>query len=161
MLVQAAEDCFRDGLAAFDDGRELEALALFEAAVEVERRVSRKPTEARYLSYFGLCLCLVAKRHRDGVPMCREAIEREPYNAALFLNLGRACLAAGRRKEALAAFDQGLRLEPTHDALRQHRVELGRRRRTAVPFLERSHPINVALGKLGSTWNRTASGSRR
>lgn len=149
MLVTAAEDCFRDGLTAFEEGRELEALALFEAAVEVERRVSRKPTEARYLSYFGLCLCLVAKRHRDGLPLCREAVGREPYNAELFLNLGRACLACGRRKEALTALEQGLRLEPSNDGLRRQRQGLGQRRRTPLPFLDRSHPLNVALGKLG------------
>ncbi len=67
MLVQAAETRFQRGMTALEQGRVLEALALFEAAIEVERRVGGRPPQARYLSYYGLCLARDAHPAREGV----------------------------------------------------------------------------------------------
>jgi len=63
------------------------------------------------------------------------------------VNLARVYLAAGQRKKALDIAESGLRLLPDHDDLLRVRRSLGVRSRPPVPFLNRSHPINVSLGQ--------------
>ena len=153
MLVHSAEESFRQGMIALQQNRHIEALALFEAAIELERRLGTQEIQPRYLSYYGLCLSLHGKRHRDGVYFCREATAKEQYNADLFLNLGRACLAAGRRREAHDALERGLRLQPGHDGIQKVKSKMGSRRRPVIPFLSRDNPVNIVLGKLASQSN--------
>lgn len=148
MLTHAAEDSFNRGMDAWRSGQRLEALARFEAAIELERRVGAEQIQARYLSWYGLCLTLERKRGHEGIYFCREATAREQYNPDLYLNLARACLVAGRRREAHEAVEAGLRLHPDHDGIVKLRREMGQRRRPAVPFLSRDHALNVMLGRL-------------
>jgi len=154
MLNHAAEDSFNRGMDAWRSGRRLEALAMFEAAIELERRLGAKNIQPRYLSWYGLCLTLERRSSRDGVYFCREATAKEHYNPDLYYNLARACIAAGRRREASEAIDAGLRLHPEHDGIRRLRSELGTRRRPVLPFLARDNALNVMLGRM-------AHGSRR
>ncbi len=160
MLVHAAELRFRKGLDALSSGRGIEALALFETALELEKRHGSGLPQARYLSYYGLCLAFEGKRVRDGVEYCRQAVQLETYNPDLFLNLGKACLAGSRRREAHDAFARGLRLAPTHVELKRELERMGRRRRPTLPFLARNNPINVALGKLSKPKRRSAAASK-
>lgn len=147
MLSNTAEQRFRRGLDALENGRGIEALALFEAAIELERRHGHGKPQARYLSFYGLCLAIEARRPREGVNYCKQAIARESYNPDLYLNLGRAYLAVGRRKEAWEVFTRGLETAPRHSGILREMERMGHRRRPAVPFLDRSNPINVALGR--------------
>ena len=149
MLVRVAEESFEKGLQALDRGEANHALAFFEAAVELDRRYS--PTgspQPRYLSQYGVCLGLVGSRRDEAVRFCREAVEREGYNPDLQWNLGRALLAAERRGEAHAAFIKGLRLQRDHRGIILDLKKMGIRRKPALPFLGRSHPLNVWLGRL-------------
>ena len=148
MLVQGAEARFLRGLLAFDAGRSLEALALFEAALEVERRLGVRTPQARYLSYYGYCLARDENRVREGVELCRRATLIEFFNAELFLNYGRALLLAGRRREAFDAFVRGLAIQNNHSDMRRELAGMGQRRRPVLPFLDRANPLNAALGKL-------------
>ena len=148
MLVQAAETRFQRGLDALRSGRNLEALALFESALEVERRLGARTPQGRYLSYYGLCLARDGNQPREGAEFCRKAIAIEFFNADLFLNLGRALLLADRRKEAFNAFARGLSIHRAHQEILGELRRMGWRRRPVVPFLTREHPINVTLGKL-------------
>lgn len=148
MLTHAAEDSFNRGMDAWRAGQRLEALALFEAAIELERRVGARQIQPRYLSWYGLCLTLERKRGHEGIYFCREATAREQYNPDLYLNLARACLAAGRRREAHEAIEAGLQLHPDHDGILKLRRDMGARRRPALPFLPRGHALNVLLGRM-------------
>jgi len=147
MLVQAAEDCFRNGLDSLANGRRREALALFEAAISLERKLGESRPQARYLSYYGLCLTLAADDVHEALRFCREAVTIEGYNADLRLNLARVLMAAGRKKEAFATLCKGLDLDRSHAGLRHAVRTMGLRKRPALPFLGRSHPINVLLGR--------------
>jgi len=148
MLVQAAETRFQRGLQALSDGRSLEALALFESALEVERRLGARTPQARYLSYYGFSLATDGGQRREGTELCRKAIQIEFYNADLFSNLGRALLLSDSRKEAFQAFAKGLSLQNNHAEIVRELGRMGWRRRPVVAFLPRGNPINVALGKL-------------
>ena len=99
------------------------------------------------LSYFGLCLALVQKKFKPAIDLCKRAIELQFYSAEHHANLSRVYVAAGNRKKALEAVETGLRIHPEDAYLLLVRRSLGFRARPAVPFLDRSNPINVSLGQ--------------
>jgi tetratricopeptide (TPR) repeat protein len=107
----------------------------------------RTPKDASGLSYFGLCLALVKRQFKPAIDLCRRAIDLEFYNGDHYANLARVYVAAGNRKKAIETTENGLKLVPEHDYLLQVRKSLGVRERPAVPFLDRSNPINVSLGQ--------------
>ncbi|HEY6012063.1 MAG TPA: tetratricopeptide repeat protein [Nitrospirota bacterium] len=109
------------------------------------------------LSYYGCMQALVDKKYRSGVEACKKAIAQvkkmktfgeELLYPVLYLNLGRAYLAAQKKSEAVEAFKQGLKFDNTHrDLLRELRA-MGVRKPAPVPFLDRSNPINKYIGML-------------
>jgi predicted Zn-dependent protease len=150
MLTQTAEDSYRQGMHALSGGRRKVALALFEAAIEIERRMTRARPQPRYLSYYGLCLALERNETHEALRYCREAVTLESYNPDIRCNLGRVLLRVGRRREAHRCFLRGLNLERSHTQTIRALREMGRRRRPLVPFLLRTNPINIFLGRLRS-----------
>ncbi len=160
MLIRPAEDSFRKGLEALAAGRGLEALARFEAAVELERRHRAARPQARYLSFYGLCLGYEASRHDEGVRFCREALSLEFYNADLSWNLGRVLLLAGKRREAHEALQKGLSVQPGHAGILRELGRMGARRRPVLQFLSRNHPVNVLLGRLTYDTPASRAGAR-
>jgi tetratricopeptide (TPR) repeat protein len=107
----------------------------------------RTPRDAAGLSFFGLCLALVRKDFKMAIDLCRRAIDLEFYNGDHYANLSRVYTAAGNRKKAIETVDNGLKLVPEHEYLLQVRKAFGIRARPAVPFLDRTNPINVSLGQ--------------
>jgi len=99
------------------------------------------------LSYFGVCLALVQRKFKVAADLCRRAIDLEFYNGDHYANLARVYLAAGHRKKALEAVESGLKVAHEHEGLVNMRQQIGVRARPAVPFLDRSHPINVSIGQ--------------
>lgn len=99
------------------------------------------------LSYFGLCLALVQKKYKAAADLCKRAIDLEFYNGDHYVNFTRVYMLVGNRKKAIETAEAGLKIAPEHEGLIQVRRELGVRSRPAVPFLDRSHPINVSLGQ--------------
>jgi tetratricopeptide (TPR) repeat protein len=99
------------------------------------------------LSYFGLCLALVSRKYKVAIDLCKRAIDLEFYHGEHYANLARVYVAAGNRKKALETAEAGLKVAPEDDELLTARTELGVRARPTVPFLDRSHPINVTLGQ--------------
>ena len=148
MLVRAAEESFDKGMKALIDGRAREALAFFEAAIALEKKFGRAKPQARYLSQYGLCLGTVTSNKREGIKFCREATTLEEYNPDLHWNLGRAYLAARRRREAHQALMRGLSLQPDHRGIASELRRMGVRRKPMLPFLSRDNPLNMFLGRL-------------
>ncbi|HKR63720.1 MAG TPA: tetratricopeptide repeat protein [Thermoanaerobaculia bacterium] len=106
-----------------------------------------KPKATNGLSWFGLCLALVRKQYKPAIDLCRRAIDLQFYNGEHYANLARVYVAAGNRKKAIETADKGLELHPDDDYLKNVRAWLGVRSRPAVPFLDRTNPINVSLGQ--------------
>ncbi len=147
MVFRAAEDAFRRGLAALEREHVREALAHFEAAIRIETRARGTSPQPRYLSFYGLALALERSNPHLGLPYCREAFRQEFFNPDLCCNLGRLLLWVGRRREAYEILRQGLILQPNHPGLQDALARMGRRRRPVLRFLQRSHPLNVILGR--------------
>ncbi|HEY0140132.1 MAG TPA: tetratricopeptide repeat protein [Thermoanaerobaculia bacterium] len=102
---------------------------------------------ARGLSYFGLCLALVQKKYKEAIDLCKRAIDLEFYNGDHYANMARVYLAQGNRKKAYEVAEAGLKVAPESDYLTRVRSSLGHRSKPAVPFLDRTNPINVSLGQ--------------
>lgn len=107
----------------------------------------RTPKDATGLSYFGLCIAMIRRQFKPAIDLCRRAIDLEFYNGDHYANLARVYLTAGNRKKAVETAENGLKLVPEHEYLLQVRKSLGVRARPAVPFLDRTNPINVSLGQ--------------
>lgn len=126
----------------------LEALTLFlDIYGSEDAPPVRDPIAASGLSYFGLSLALVQKKYRMAVDLCRRALDLEFYNGDHYANLAHVYMISGHRKKAYEIVQSGLRLLPEHEGLQRARRQLGVRSRPTVPFLDRSHPINVTLGQ--------------
>jgi tetratricopeptide (TPR) repeat protein len=148
VLIPSAEESYNKGLRVLSIGRLREAMALFEAAIEIERRRGVGSVQPRYLSYYGLCLAIERNEIREALQYCREALTLESFNSDIRCNLGRVLLRAGRRREAYNCFRRSLSLETGHTATLRALKVMGLRRRPVVPFLARANPLNVLLGRL-------------
>jgi tetratricopeptide (TPR) repeat protein len=99
------------------------------------------------LSHFGLCLAVMQRKFKPAIDLCKLAIELQFYNADHYANLARVYIAAGNRKKAIDAIEQGLKSHAEDETLLEVRRQLGVRAKPPVPFLDRAHPINVTLGQ--------------
>lgn len=108
----------------------------------------KNPKDASALSYFALCLATVHRKYKEAVELCKRAIDLEFYNGDHYANLARVYLAGNNRKKAYETMESGLKLASENENLRKLRKEMGVRSRPAVPFLDRSHPINVSIGQV-------------
>lgn len=99
------------------------------------------------LSFYGLCLALVEKKYKPAIELCRRAVELQFYHAEHYVNLAKVYLAAGNRKKAVSTLEDGLRVLPDDESIIAFRRQVGVRARPAIPFLSRSNPLNIAIGR--------------
>jgi hypothetical protein len=78
----------------------------------------------------------------------------------LYLNLGRAYVAARRKRDALDAFRKGLEYDKSNREILVEIRALGSRKKAVVPFLDRSNPINKYIGKIVHKENKTTDKKR-
>jgi tetratricopeptide (TPR) repeat protein len=113
------------------------------------------------LSYFGYLEASVEGRYRNGIDTCSRAIAllakkamlgeddaEESQLAPLYLNLGRAYIAAEKRMEAIKALNAGLKYDKQNKGLLGELERLGIRRFIPVPFLNRANPVNKIIGRM-------------
>lgn len=124
------------------------------------------PSNPFIWSYQGCLDAIVNKKYSKGVNTCRHAFkilkEQMPFGEEfffpiLYLNLGKAYLAANKRKEAYASFKKGLEIDMGNKNLLDELRKLGIRRQPSLPFLGRSHPLNRYIGKLSHKLKKQAS----
>jgi len=127
------------------------ALKLLIAALE------HYPREPFLLSYYGCLQAIVNKEYNHGIGACLRAIKilndkmafgHEFFYPLFYLNLGRAYIAAGNKKNAIEAFQTGLTFDKENKDLLWEIRKLGIRKKPAISFLPRSNPINKYIGLL-------------
>ena len=121
-------------------------LVLGEACDRLRQLGEKLP--APVISYYGLCLALHRGKHREGLELCQAAIDAEPMKAEYYTNLAEVCAAGRQRRKAISALQRGLAIEPGNLRLLDLAARLGRRRAPVIPKLDRSHPVNVTLGRI-------------
>jgi tetratricopeptide (TPR) repeat protein len=113
------------------------------------------------LSLFGYLDALVGGKYRSGIDSCTRAIALfekralrgkvdtdESQSAPLYLNLGKAYSAAGKRKEAIETLNTGLKHARRDSDLLAELKRLGTRRYIPVPFLKRESLLNEIIGRM-------------
>ncbi|MBI4823550.1 MAG: hypothetical protein HY805_04885 [Nitrospirae bacterium] len=127
------------------------------AISHLEEALQIHPDEPFLLSYYGCLQAIVEKRYKEGVSTCKRAIERlkasvpfgeEFFYPVFYLNLGRAYLAEGDRKEAFGTFMKGLSYDNENKDLLWEIKKLGIRKKPAISFLPRGNPLNKYIGLL-------------
>jgi tetratricopeptide (TPR) repeat protein len=147
MATLSAENAFRKGLGALSENRPEAASKYFRQALDLERDRSKSRLDMRYLSYYGLSLAQAGLSTQIALQACKTAVFKQNGDPVLFLNLGRVYAITGKPVRAMEAFERGLRLAPDHKILKKELAKLDRRSRPALPFLDRSHPVNRWIGR--------------
>lgn len=101
-----------------------------------------------FYSYLGYGIALVDRRIRDGVKLARHGVKIGYHDPENHLNLARTCLLANDRRGAVKALRDGLKIDPQNAEMRKIRKDLGLRSSPVLPFLDRSNPLNVFLGRV-------------
>ena len=148
MPILSAENQFKKGLTALVDHNYKDATVFFKRAIDVDLARNRRTPDLRYLSYYGLSLARAGMSTAEAISICRQAVSRHKNHPVLWLNLGRVYLMAGKRASALKALDRGAQLAPGNRVLAHELAQLERRSNPVLGMLPRSHPMNIALGKL-------------
>ncbi len=126
------------------------------ALTTLRHAIEKYPEDPFLLSHYGCLIALVDNNPKDGIKICREAVERlnsstpfgsEFLSPVFYLNLGRAYLKDNRKQDAISAFYEGLENDPLNHDILWEMKKLGTRRRPAIPFLARSNPLNRFIGK--------------
>ncbi len=117
--------------------------------LEPNIRQSRNP-EA--LAWFGLCLATERADHDMGTRYCRKAVELSPKNPNIYLALGRLYLMTADKKQAIEAFNKGLKVGRNVE-IRQELEQLGVRSPPLFTFFNRKNPLNVFSGRLLRKFN--------
>jgi predicted Zn-dependent protease len=148
MPILSAENQFKKGLTALVDRNYKDATVFFKRAIDVDLARNRSQPDLRYLSYYGLSLARAGMSTAEAISICRQTVSRHKNHPVLWLNLGRVYLVAGKTQRALEALDRGAQLAPGNRVLAEELAQLERRSSPVIRRLPRSHPINIALGKL-------------
>ena len=91
----------------------LSSLEKWDEVVEVYRgAVSRRPADGEARLRLGAVLLHMQDRAAEAEPELREAVRLRPDDGEAAVLLGDALARLGRAAEAVAAFEQGLRVDP-------------------------------------------------
>ena len=98
-------------------------------------------------SHLAYCLALNQQEFTEARRLGEQALNAEPNNPLFCLNLGRVCLLAGEKQEAIRIFRQGLAFSRDQMLIAELN-RLGTRKPTVFPSLHRDHPLNKWVGIL-------------
>ena len=132
-------------------GRELVAREAFEQAYEYfDTMLKSEPGNAIAKSYLGYLTAVFMKRPRQGLEICQEAARMQGEEPLVCLNLAKVYIIVEDRHSAIRTIQRGLqhRSSPYKLELLNFYRFLGVRRKPPLSFLDRSHPLNVLLGRL-------------
>lgn len=128
------------------------------AALEtVKQAVGDYPSDPFFVSYLGYLTGQVERQYRKGCDVCESAValmmkavseDKDFFYPILYLNLGRAYVLAGKKPDAIKAFQDGLRYDRKNKNIISELAALGIRKPPVVSFLDRKNPINKYLGKI-------------
>jgi tetratricopeptide (TPR) repeat protein len=111
-------------------------------------RAAGEKLPSHVISYYGLCLALHVGKLREAAQLCQAAIDADPMKAEYYANLAEVCGAARQRRKAVIALQRGLAIDATNARLLDLEIRIGKRRDPVISTLDRSHPLNITLGRI-------------
>ena len=149
-----------------------ESNALFNRAIEMLNRnrapAARKqlemalqicPQHPSYLSLYGLCIAVESDDYESARKICEKAVRMNPNDPLSRVNLGKVLRLQGDNGGAYHEFLSAWKLDKQHPAPASELSRMGIRRPPVIPFLGRSHWINVHLGRLRARLLRLRTGA--
>jgi tetratricopeptide (TPR) repeat protein len=106
--IMKAEDCFDKARTLLFSGRAGDALPLLEKALDLV------PDDPDYNAYAGLAMARMRKDYQQAIGLIEKAIEADPKNADYRAFLGETHQRYGKKRQALAAFEEALDINPLH-----------------------------------------------
>lgn len=152
-------EAFQKGLTAFREERWREGYELL--SLLAERDDSRASMPPVFFSYLGLGMAHCERRKREGLELCRYALQADPNNHESYLNAALVYLMLGRRDAAYRAVSWGLEMRPGHPRLLELQRQIGVRQRLTFPSLSRRNPLNTLSGRLRALFGRGRQRRRR
>lgn len=144
-----AQEQIKDAIQLTREERYDDALPIFEQLLPRlgAGTIADKRLAAAAFSYYGLCVAMIRRRYAEAVKYCKISLRTNFLDPDHRFNLAKVYLERNDRRRAVEALNAGLRLSPSNRRLNSIFNELGRRRPPVIPFLSRSNPLNVWLGK--------------
>lgn len=137
-----AEAILFQALELLEEERLHEANRLLEKAHEID------PKNPKISSYYGFTVAMAHDLMAKGLQLCKEALQSGYPDPAMFLNLAKLLLKAGNRRDAVAALQRGLKIDPGNRPILTFWKKIGLRRKPALAFLGRDNPVNRVLGRM-------------
>ena len=125
-----------------------------EARHDLEEALRAEPEQPWALSYYGLCLAHLGEVHR-GRQMCVRAVDLQPADVVLRVNLGKVHRIAGDNAAAHRSFVHAWQVDRRHPGPASELARMGIRRPPVIGFLPRHHWCNRQLGRLRSRFERS------
>lgn len=123
----------------------------------LEKALQICPRHPGYLSLYGLCVAIESDDYASALTLCERAVKMRPNDPVPRVNLGKVLRMTGDNRRAYGEFLAAWRLDKSHGAPAAELSRMGIRRPPVVPFLPRSHFLNVRLGKLRARLLRMSS----
>ena len=133
---------FQKGIKLLRNGHSSDAVEYLRRAAELEQQ------NPYYLSFLGVSVARAERKWAPAMKFCEMALSVKRNEAQLHLNLAEVYESAGYRDEAVEVLDRGMINFKADPRFGRARANLGRRRSSIFPFLEREHFLNRALGKV-------------
>lgn len=137
---------YERALAAYAQGNNLEALALFEKALADD------PANHKARSYWGLLLVLERGQSKRGLDAAEDALRAEPSSIELYRNLAMVHVKLENKGHAIDLLRKAMQLHGEDESCRTLLTKLGVRRTPPIRFLPRSHPVNKYVGIFLYRW---------
>ena len=137
-LVGDAEELRHKGLEALQRKLYYLARSCFEQALSLKEN-------AETSSYLAFCMAKSGADRREALKLAERALQSEPNNLDLHLNLARVQIIAGAKEQGLLTLRKGVQLgggKEFHAEL----TKWGTRTPPPIPALPRNHPLNKYLG---------------
>ena len=100
------------------------------------------------LSSYGYVTAIGEKKLKEGIAFCKKGLTRKDQAPEHYLYLAELYLLNRQNGEAYKTVEEGLRIFKNNPRLSDKIKEFGLRKKSPVPLLDRSHPVNKVIGKI-------------
>ena len=90
---------------------------------------------------------MVRRHYAEAVQYCNLSLKSQFMDPDHLANLALVYLERSDRASAIENLHAGLRIQPNNPRIREILNDIGTRRPPVIPFLSRSNPLNVWLGR--------------
>ena len=133
---------FKLGIKLLRDGHSADAVEYLRHAAELEQQ------NPYYLSFLGVSVARAQRKWAPAAKYCETALGLKRTEAQLYLNLAEVYQQSGRKQDAISTLERGLISAGRDFRIRRALERIGVRRPPVFNFLDRMHPLNIAMGRL-------------